>query len=132
MKALLERAGVDYDQWKAVSRILLRSEFRPPLQQGTVSYSLRTAVAMVLVYGLFGVAAAVIAIFNEDVLLTATVALTYLAMLVTMALLTQHATGIVATADYQILGSLPISSRTFLAIRVTNVLFHTLIQTVLT
>ncbi len=134
MRALFARAGVDYDQWKAVTRTLLRSDFRPPGAQSTKNYSLRTVgglLAMVFIYGLFGAGAALITFLNSDVLLTGTLTLTYLAMLLTTALLTQHAATVVSTTDYAILGPRPVSSRTFLAVRLTNVLFHATVLTTL-
>jgi len=124
---------VDYDQWKAISRTLLRADFRPP-GPNAESYSLRTLggfLLMVLIYGLFGVGAAVIIVVNSDVLLTGIVTLTYLATLLITALLAQHSAAIVSTTDYAILAPLPVSSRTFLAVRLTNVLFHTTLLTTL-
>jgi hypothetical protein len=134
VKALFARAGVDYDQWKAISRTLLRSDFRPPASQGSGTYSLGHVgglLMMVVVYGLLGLTAAMIVLINRDVLLTGMVMLSYVAMMVTTALLSQHASSIVAAADYAILGPLPLSSRTFFAVRLTNILFHTALLTTL-
>ena len=36
---LFALAGVDYVQWKAVSRTLLRGDFRPPTLQNSGAYS---------------------------------------------------------------------------------------------
>jgi len=134
MTALFARAGVDYGQWKAVSRMLLRSDFRPPATQATTSYSLRRVSAwlmMALIFGMFGMSAAVLVVVNPDVLLTGTVMLTYMTFVVATSVLTQHGATILSTTDYAILAPRPVSSRTFLAIRVTNVLFHTLLITTL-
>jgi ABC-2 type transport system permease protein len=131
MQALFERAGVDYVQWKAVSRTLLRSDFRP-LGQSTGSRSLRTFggfVAMALTYGIFGVGAAIIVVLNPDVLLTGVVTLSYVGVLLTTALLAQHGAAVASTTDYAILAPQPVSARTFLAIRLTNVLFHAALLT---
>jgi ABC-2 type transport system permease protein len=133
VRALFTRAGVDYDQWKAVSRTLLRSDFRPPGQH-TGHYSLRTvggAALMVITYGLLGLGAAVVVAINRDVLLTGIVTLCYVAVLVTTSLMAQHGSAIASTTDYAILAPQPVSSRTFLAIRLTNVLFHTALLTTL-
>jgi hypothetical protein len=133
MRALFARAGVDYDQWKAISRTLLRADFRPP-GPNAESYSLRTVrglLLMVVIYGLFGLGAAVITVMNADVLLTGIVTLTYLAMLLMTALLVQHSAAIVSTTDYAVLAPLPVSSRTFFAVRLTNILFHTTLLTTL-
>jgi hypothetical protein len=134
VRALFARAGVDYDQWKAVTRTLLRSDFRPPGTQSTKSYSLQTLSGLLLmafVYGLFGAGAALVTFVNPDVLHTGTLTLIYLAMLLTTALLTQHGATIVSTTDYAILAPRPVSSPTFFAVRLTNVLFHATVLTTL-
>jgi ABC-2 type transport system permease protein len=134
MRALFARGGVDYVQWKAISRTLLRADFRPPLQYDRTTYSLRRArnwLLMIIVYGAFGMSAAMVVLLNRDVLLTGVVTLAYISTLVTTALLTQHTPTIVAATDYSILGPLPISSRTFFAVRLTNIVFHATLLTAL-
>ena len=134
MVALFARAGIDYEQWKAVSRTLLRGDFRPPAAQATASYSLRSLggwLMMAVVFGMFGMAAAVLVVLNPDVLLTGTLTLTYMTFVVSTSVLTQHGATILSTIDYAILAPRPVSSRTFLAIRLTNVLFHTFLVTTL-
>jgi hypothetical protein len=133
VKTLFEHLGVDYVQWKAISRTLLRADFRPP-GSNFEKYSLRTvggAALMVFTYGAVGLSASIIVFMNSDVLLTGIVALSYLATLLTTALLAQHASAIASTTDYAILAPRPVSSRTFLAVRLTNVLFHALLLTTL-
>ena len=75
--------GVDYRQWKAVSRTLLQADFRPMITpQTTETYSLRTVagiVKMALTYGIFGLVTAFVIASNPDVLLTGTITLTYFA-----------------------------------------------------
>lgn len=133
MRGLFARAGVDYDQWKAISRTLVRSDFRPPLDHAAALSLQRWGgvLMMVLVYGLLGLSVALIIVVNRDVLLTGVVMLAYGAMVVTTALLSQHASSLIATTDYAILGPLPVSSRTFFAVRLTNILFHTTLLTTL-
>ena len=63
MTRLFALAGVDYVQWKAVSRTLLRGDFRPPTLQTSDAYSLRSVkslLAMALVFGLFGIGATIV------------------------------------------------------------------------
>jgi hypothetical protein len=133
VRALFARAGVDFDQWKAISRTLIRADFRPP-GQGHDTYSLRSVgglLLMTLVYGLFGLSAAVVTALNADVLLTGILTLSYLGALLVTALLAQHSAAIVSTTDYAVLAPLPVSSRTFLAVRLTNIVFHTGLLTTL-
>jgi hypothetical protein len=133
MTAIFARAGIDYRQWKAMTLTLLRSDFRLP-GQSNQHYSMRTAsglLFMAVLYGFFGLSMAALILLNPDALLTATITLTYLAFLVVTSVLTQYGSTIVATTDYAILAPRPVSSRTFLAIRFTNVFFHVAVVTTL-
>jgi hypothetical protein len=124
--------GVDYLQWKAVTRTLLRTDFRLPMSTRASGFGRGADVlTMALVLGMFGLGAAMIVMLNTDVLLTGTIALTYLGVMLATSLMTQHGSTMLSTTDYVILGARPVSSRTFLAIRVTNVLFHALLITAL-
>lgn len=130
--ALFERAGVDYAQWKAVSRVLLRADFRAPYSRQGESYALDRArgwLMMALVYGLFGASAALLIAINPDVRLTGTATLTYLTFVLATAVLTQHGATMLSATDDLVLAPRPVSSRTFLVIRLTNVLFHGLLLT---
>ena len=127
MTALFNRLGVDYIQWKAVSRTLLRTDFRVPMSQSGETYSLHTirGVAMAgAVHGFIGLASAIVVFVSRDVLLTATIVLAYLAFVLVTTLMTQHSVTLLSQHDYLVLAPRPVSSRTFLAIRLTNVLFH--------
>jgi hypothetical protein len=133
MTRIFARAGVDYRQWKAMTVTLLRSDFRVPGQSDQF-YSLRRAsglLFMFVLYGFFGLSMAALILLNPDPLLTGTITLTYLSFLVVTSALTQHGSTIVATTDYAVLAPRPVSSRTFLAIRFTNVFFHVAVVTTL-
>lgn len=132
MNAVFRFLDVDYIQWKAVTRTLLRTDFRLPLTEDKSSFGrIGGFVTTAAVLSLFGLGAAAIVVMGRDVLLTSTLALIYLSVMLATTLLTQHGMTLLSTADYVILGSRPVSSRTFLAIRVTNVLFHSLLVTTL-
>ena len=130
MTAVFRFLGVDYVQWLAVTRTLLRTDFRLPLSNHPSRLgNAGSLLAMVLILMVYGTAAAIVVFVNGDVLLTGTIALTYLSVMLSTTLLTQHGTTMLSVADYVILGVRPVSSRTFFAIRVTNVLFHALLLT---
>lgn len=132
MTAVFAWLGIDYCQWKAVSRTALRADFRVPLTQSGESYplrSLRGFLMMALVHGAIGLAGAVVVFLNDDAVLTATIVLSYLTFVLGTAMLTQHGATMLSAADYLILGPRPVTSRTFLAIRLTNILFHALLAT---
>jgi hypothetical protein len=127
---LFRALDVDYVQWRAVSRTLLKSDFRMPLAHAPSALARWGGLAgMAAILGLFGLGAALIVVMNPRVLLTGTLALTYLSVMLATTLLTQHGTTMLSTADHAILGARPVSSRTFFAIRLTNVLFHALLLT---
>ena len=130
MTALFKLLDVDYRQWKALTRTLLRSDFRLPLADGSSPFGRAGHLfTLALMLGLFGVGAAAVVFSSNDVLLTGIIALGYVSVMLATMLLTQHGTTLLATADYVILGARPVSSRTFFAIRITNVLFHSLLLT---
>jgi hypothetical protein len=132
MTALFDLVGVDYRQWRAVSRTLLRTDFRVPLAQSGESYPLHTVrglLMMAAVNGLVGLASAFVVFMNSDVLLTGTIVLSYVAFVLAPSVLTQHGASMMSATDYLVLGPRPVSSRTFLAIRLTNILFHALLTT---
>jgi hypothetical protein len=133
MTAFFRHLDVDYVQWKAVTRTLLRTDFRLPLTEGASGFGqARSLALMFFIFSLFGLGASVVVFVNPNVLLTGTITLAYLSAMLMTTLLTQHGLTLLSTADYVILGSRPVSSRTFLAIRLTNVLFHALVVTSLT
>ncbi|HUE88177.1 MAG TPA: hypothetical protein VMO26_19050 [Vicinamibacterales bacterium] len=132
MTALFNFLGIDYGQWKAVSKTALRADVRVPLTQSGESYPLRTLrgfLMMGVVHGMIGLAGAFVVFFNDDAVLTGTIVLSYLTFVLGTAVLTQHGATMLSAADYLILGPRPVSSRTFLAIRLTNILFHALLVT---
>jgi hypothetical protein len=130
--ALFNLVGVDYRQWRAISRTLLRTDFRVPLAHSGESYSLHTLrglLMMAAINGLVGLAAAFLVVMNRDVVLTGTIVLSYVTFVLAPSVLTHHGASMVSLTDYLILGPRPVSSRTFLAIRLTNILFHALLTT---
>lgn len=132
MTAVFRLLGIDYRQWKAMTRTLLRTDFRLPLGHRASTYGrVRDLAALGLFLSLFGLGAAMMVMLTPDVLLSGTLALTYLSIMLATVLLTQHGATLLSTADYTVLGSRPVSSPTFLAIRLTNVLFHALLATTL-
>jgi hypothetical protein len=130
--AVFRLLDVDYRQWKAITRTLLRSDFRVPLADGSSPFGRAgRLLTLALMLGLFGVGAAALVFNNGDVLLTGTIALAYVSVMLATMLLTQHGATLLSTADYVVLGARPVASRTFFAIRMTNVLFHALLLTTL-
>ena len=71
MTALFRQLDVDYVQWKAVTRTLLRTDFRLPLTEGPSGFGrVRSLAIMFLILSVFGLGAAAIVFINPNVLLT--------------------------------------------------------------
>lgn len=136
MKWLLRAIGVDYDQWKALTIVALKLDFR----QGGVGRSrmgreARGAAALVvqavfyMVYGLF---MAILVWVSQDLLLVGTVLMTYVTFIVGTTILLEHNSALTSPTDYGVLGFRPVSSRTYFVARLTNALVYTTALTTLT
>jgi hypothetical protein len=76
-------------------------------------------------YGLLGAFSAILVVSIKDLMLSGTIVLTYLMFMVGAMILLDHNSVITSPDDYAVLGFRPISSRTFFAARLANVLFYT-------
>lgn len=134
MAGLFGTLGIDYGQWRALTRAVLkmdlrvssigRSAFNQQADQRRMSI-----VSLLIFYGMMGAFASVLVFVIRDVMLSGTLVLTYLMFMVgTMVLMDQHSV-ITSPDDYPVLGFRPISSRTYFAVRVTNVLVYTMTLT---
>jgi hypothetical protein len=126
--------GVDYDQWQALTRAVLKMDLRVSSigrsafnQQA--SQQRTSIVAQLVFYVTMGGFASALVFAIRDVMLSGTLVVTYLMFMVgTMVLLDQQSV-ITSPDDYPVLGFRPISSRTYFAVRVTNVLAYTMALT---
>lgn len=128
MRRIVKALGVDYDQWYALTRVMLRTDFRTTRVHGATP-STNTAgrwIGQGIFYAILGVIAAIFVVAFDDVMLTGTVVLTYVMSMVGLMVLVDHHSVITSTDDYLVLGARPVSSRTYFAVRLTNVLIFTL------
>jgi hypothetical protein len=79
-----------------------------------------------LTYTLFGLALAMVVWFARDLFVIGTVLATYTAFIVGVAVMLDHQAAIVSPTDYGILSFRPIASRTYFAVRLTNVFVYTI------
>ena len=134
MRALLEAAGVDYDQWLALTRALLRRDYRTRSSQvargskGPATGG-RALIAQAVFYSLFGLMLSVAIVASHDVFFIGIVMSAYVMFMVGTAVLLDHSSALTASDDYAVLGFRPVSSRTYFAVRLTNVLAYTLLMT---
>jgi len=133
MRALFGAAGVDFDQWKALTAVALKLDVRSS-SLGRSQFRRRAGVVSGLIgqftfYTLFGAAIALFVWFSRDLFLVGTIAMTYTMFAIGMAVLVDHNSALVSPLDYAILGFRPVTSRTYLAVRLTNVLVYTMALT---
>lgn len=130
MKSLLSALGVDYGQWKALTRAALKLDLRMNswgARRGSASARGITVIIGQLVFYTFaGAAMAYLVGSVGDPFMAGLIVMSYVIVMVGTAMLVDHNTTVISTADYAILGYLPISSRTYFAARLTNVLVYTL------
>jgi len=129
MKRLFATAGVDYEQWKALTVTALKLDLRTSSvgrehvgREGSVW---RLLFGQALLYTVFGIGIALLLSVTHDLLFGATVAAGYTIFIVGGAVLLDHSSVLASPDDYAILGFRPIGSRTYFAVRLTNVLAYT-------
>jgi hypothetical protein len=134
MRGLLEGAGVDYDQWLALTRTLLKRDFRTRSSQvargsrGPATGS-RALIAQAVFYSIFGLLLSGAIMVSRDLFFIGVVMCSYVMFMVGTAVLLDHSSALTASDDYAVLGFRPVSSRTYFAVRLTNVLAYTLLMT---
>ncbi len=134
MKALLEAAGVDYAQWLALTRTLLKRDFRTRSSQvargsrGPATGG-RALFAQAIFYSVFGLILSIAIVVSKDLFFVGLIMCTYVMFMVGTAVLLDHSSALTAADDYAVLGFRPVSSRTYFAVRLTNVLIYTLLMT---
>ena len=127
MNRLFERLGIDYAQWKVLTRTALKLDLRgaPSLRAETGRAGAWSIVLQVLLYTLMGVVMAVLVSPIREPYLASMFLVAYTMFMVGLAALLDHNATIVSADDYAILGFRPIGSRTFFAARLANVLVYT-------
>jgi hypothetical protein len=127
MRRLFDAAGIDVEQWKALTIAALKIDFRAPSLGGHKS---RGGVAAGLIvqgifYTIFGALMARLVWVNRDLFFIGTVLATYVGFIVGTAILLDHNSAITSPDDYGILGFRPVTSRTYFAVKLTNILVYT-------
>ena len=133
MNRLFERLGIDYAQWKVLTRTALKLDLRgaPSLRAETGRGGASSIVLQVLLYTLMGVVMAVLVSPIREPYLASMLLVAYTMFMIGLAALLDHNATIVSADDYAILGFRPIGSRTFFAARLANVLVYTSTMTAL-
>jgi hypothetical protein len=129
MRRLFAAAGVDFDQWKALIVVALKLDFRgTALSQRHGAHETRVVISLIfqaVFYTMFGGLIAYVVWASRDLWLAGTIASSYIAFIIGTAVILDHNSVISSPADYAILGFRPVSSRTYLAVKLTNILVYT-------
>jgi hypothetical protein len=132
MRRLATAAGVDYDQWKALTLVALKLDFR----QGRFNRSrtgetrqIAILVTQAIVYSLYGLFMAILVWATRDLFLAGTALMTYVMFIVGTTVLLEHNSVLTSPQDYAILGFRPITSRTYFFARLANALVYTTAMT---
>jgi hypothetical protein len=118
--------GADYRQWRALTRVMLTVNWRtaPAMQFGEQRQRDGYGGMFVLMYGIFGSVAAMLAAFLPGVFMAATGALSFVMLVLAISLLTGFQTVLTSRTDLDVLGYQPVSPRTIFLARLTNLLVY--------
>ena len=128
MRRLATAVGVDYDQWKALTLVALKLDFRQGRFGSTRSSETRhiaIIASQAIFYSVYGLLMAILLWTTRDLFLAGTVLMTYVMFMVGTTVLLEHNSVLTSPQDYAILGFRPITSRTYFMARLTNALVYT-------
>jgi len=129
MRRLAAAAGVDYDQWQALTIAGLKIDFRQTAFGragfGRDVRGVGLLIGQLLFYTLFGGAMAMTVWVAADLFLTGLVTMTVTLFISGTIVLLDHNSALASPVDYPVLGYRPVSSRTYFAFRLTNTLIYT-------
>ncbi|TAK16988.1 MAG: hypothetical protein EPO35_04305 [Acidobacteria bacterium] len=136
MKPFFDAVGVDYAQWWALTRAMLKRDFRGRSASlgragRTAATGARALVSQAIIYSLIGGLLGAALAASKDVFFAGTLLCTYVMFMTGTAVMLDHSTALTSADDYAVLGFRPINSRTYFAVRLTNVLVYTLLLTTL-
>jgi hypothetical protein len=129
MRRLFAVAGIDFEQWQALTIVALKNDFRgSALNQRHGAHETQVAISLLfqaVFYTLFGGVIAYLVWASRDLWLAGTIASSYIAFIVGTAVVLDHNSVISSPVDYAVLGFRPVSSRTYFAVKLTNILVYT-------
>ncbi|MFZ1731016.1 MAG: hypothetical protein WBQ23_16295 [Bacteroidota bacterium] len=125
---LLERFDIDAIQFRSLLRTSLRMDFRTGIftsQQKKPSKRRFPGIWQIVVfYGFLGVVLSFMIIANSDLYFTGTVMMTIVMFSIATSVLVEFQSVVVSPEDFHILSHRPVTSRTFFASRMANLLSY--------
>jgi ABC-2 type transport system permease protein len=132
MPRLFSSLAIDPVQWRALVRVSLRNDLRMSGRAFDVSGRARganAAIGTLLTLVAMGGGAAIFLTVSHDLFLASTLFLFLLAFVIGSSLLIEYQSIVLSPADHRQLSFQPVTSRTFLAARITSVLVYVLAMT---
>jgi hypothetical protein len=130
LQYLMARFGFDFRQWSALTRALIKKDFRESPMSTTLRYGRsggRTFLVLIFFYLLTGCVFVPVVLIVESIFVSTFLLTTYTMFMIGGLILVEYHTVIISPDDYLILGFRPVSSRTFFVVKLTNVLFYVLV-----
>ncbi len=127
LERIARRFGIDPHQYWHLLRISLLLDFR---RQSALSSGQSTPSALLttcLVYGLFSLLFALFTFRVLDSFHYSLIFLSYSMLMIAFIVLSEFGATIVSPDDYEILGHRPLASRTYFAVKLSNLLFYILL-----
>lgn len=135
IRRLFAALDIDYDQWLAITKAILLVDLRTSTfvrgARARRAKAIGTFVGQLAFYTMTGLFIGAFVVFSGDLLLSADLVLSYVMFMVGTAALVDHNAAITSPDDYYILGFRPVTSRTYFAARLANVLVYTSVMTTL-
>ncbi len=131
MSRLLSALGVDYVQWRALTVAALKLDLRAGGSAVAAVNNQRGGGGKAILgrlfgYALLGIFMALAAAFIADRFAASMIVLSYVIVVIATAMLMDLNGVILSPTDYGVLGAQPISSRTYFAAKLTNIMVYTL------
>ncbi len=129
-RRVVEAVGADYVQWRVLTRVMLKNDFRSAtgLSMGRADLSIWRSF---LIYAAFGgfvaLVAASVTVFLPGLMLPGTIVATQVGVVLAMIVLIDFQSVVISPDDYDVLAHQPVSSGTYFLVKLTNVLIFTLI-----
>ena len=129
VKWCVEALGADYIQWRVLTAVMLKTDFRSDsaLQMGSSPAregASRQWVSL-LMYAMLGLWVMALALVLPDLFVSAVWSLSAVGVVVAMVILIEFRSVVISPTDYEILAHQPVSSRTYFIVKLTNLLLYT-------
>jgi len=126
---------IDYGQWLAITKAALIVDLRTSTfvrgRHGQQVRAVGALIGQMVFYSLMGAFVGAFVLIAGDLFLSSNLVLTYVMFMVGTAALLDHNAAITSPDDFYILGFRPVTSRTYFAARLANVLVYVTAMTTL-